>query len=536
MTVPSSIVHLSLLGTLLAGIAACGAKKEPVEIEALIYRQPVVAPADDDPAGRRYALQYCQSCHRYVEPEALSKAVWESYVIPRMGGLLGMHHAGYPYERLVNEGRTDDEKAMIAQAAIYPDEPLVPSAHWDTLAAYLIAQAPDSLPLPDPPIRAATGLPFTVVDWPYRKDIPTTTLVHIDEARRHLWVGDLLTQRLTLLDPSGTVVQDIPVGNAPVSLRRVEDRLWVTSIGQVYPADSPDGEVVVLEEVEGSFRFFPGNRKLAALLRPVHTTYADLNEDGREDLVVSEYGNQAGRLSWYESLAGGRYQRHVLSDQPGSMQSRLHDFNGDGNADIAVVFGQNREGVFIYYNEGAGQFTESYALQIPPHYGTSSFALADFNEDGHIDILATHGDNGDYPPILKPYHGLRIYENNGLNFFEEVFFFPMHGAYDARPEDFDGDGDLDIVAIAMFPDFDTAPEDAFVYLDNQGDYQFTASSTPDAARGRWLTMDVGDLDGDGDKDVVLGSFIRGPSAVPPERMLQWEHERVPLLFLENTWK
>jgi hypothetical protein len=37
--------------------------------------------------------------------------------------------------------------------------------------------------------------------------------------------------------------------------------------------------------------------------------------------------------------------------------------------------------------------------------------------------------------------------------------------------------------------------------------QFTTSSTPDAANGKWLTMEVADIDKDGDADIVLGSFI-----------------------------
>jgi hypothetical protein len=38
------------------------------------------------------------------------------------------------------------------------------------------------------------------------------------------------------------------------------------------------------------------------LPRPCHIEVADLNKNGREDLIVSMFGYLTGRLSWYENL------------------------------------------------------------------------------------------------------------------------------------------------------------------------------------------------------------------------------------------
>jgi hypothetical protein len=102
---------------------------------------------------------------------------------------------------------------------------------------------------------------------------------------------------------------------------------------------------------------------------------------------------------------------------------------------------------------------------------------------------ATNGDNGDYPAVLKPHHGVRIYLNDGKNAFEEHYFFPLNGAFKALAEDFDLDGDLDIAVISMFPDFEGRPEEGFVYLENKGEMQFNAS-TIDRVKG-WQVVVYG---------------------------------------------
>ena len=96
--------------------------------------------------------------------------------------------------------------------------------------------------------------------------------------------------------------------------------------------------------------------------------------------------------------------------------------------------------------------------------------------------------------------------NDGQNNFKESFFYPSYGAQKAVARDFDLDGDIDIAAISFSDDL-LKTEDGFLLLQNNGNMNFAAFSSPDAAYGKWLTMEVADLDKDGDDDIVIGSFI-----------------------------
>ncbi len=52
--------------------------------------------------------------------------------------------------------------------------------------------------------------------------------------------------------------------------------------------------------------------------------------------------------------------------------------------------------------------------------------------------------------------------NDGRGQFEQRYFLPVDGCYRAMAKDLDGDGDIDIAAIAYFADFGRQPEEGFV--------------------------------------------------------------------------
>ena len=234
-----------------------------------------------------------------------------------------------------------------------------------------------------------------------------------------------------------------------------------------------------------------------------------------------------------ENKGNDKFQKHVLRAVPGAIKAYINDYNHDGLPDIWVLFAQADEGIILFTNKGNGNFSQEVIMRFPPEYGSSYFELADFNKDGFPDILYTCGDNADYSPILKPYHGVYIFLNDGTNHFTQKYFYHINGCYKAMARDFDGDGDLDIATISFFADYSHHPEEGFVYLKNEGNLNFTPYSLPETQKGRWLSMDVGDIDGDGKIDIVLGNFSIGPAF--NHATTNWK-KAAPYMILRNTGK
>jgi hypothetical protein len=474
--------------------------------------------------GKEAAVRHCQNCHLLPKPEILDKETWVNGALPHMAPWVGV-------ARLNLASRPDGQR--LAAAGIFPPAPLLSEKEWRALHAYYAAAAPLEPLVPTNKTAARSGLPlFRVRTLQTTTNVPFTSLVRVDPANKRLFVGDAREKTLKVLRPDGALLHSIEVDSAPVSLSFQRTHLIVTLIGRTFPSDELAGQVWSVSFNNGAPEV---KRLLRGLPRATHTAVADLNGDGRDDLIVCGFGNSLGKLSWFENREEGNYAEHVLLNGAGAIQSFVHDWDGDGRPDIAVLRGQAREGVEIFYNRGT-RFEEIPVIPLPSSYGCASWQVLDFDGDGHLDLLIANGDNGDYKSKPKAYHGLRLYRGDGRGHFTERWFQPLNGAYGVYAADFDGDGDLDIAAISYFPDYEKYPDESFVYLRNDGDWHFQPFVLPEARQGRWLVMDAGDIDGDGDLDIVLGSFPQGPRTtfIPDELWREWETNRVSVMILENT--
>ena len=487
-------------------------------------------------SGKELSMAHCSGCHAYVDPKLLPKAAWRDDVLPAMGHRLGMYRGGVRPDTLFDMGASG---SIVRKANIFPDRPVMAEDDWRKLQEYFIGNAPDTIPPPVRKRKIRIGLKhFKYRETTFSHRPPLTSMVKILPDNRGIVYSDGKGRKsiLTFLTADLRENYSIPLQSTPVQYHEKAEELYLTTIGKgVFPNDAPDGTIQRLQKTWPNPKYGPAKMVTGSLQRPVSVAYSDLNQDGHEDMVICEFGNRTGRLSWYANDGKGGYTKRTLREKPGAVTAIIRDANNDGLPDIYVLMGQGDEGVFLYENRGAGDFREQRLLSFSPLNGSQYLELTDFNKDGFDDIVYVCGDNADLTPILKDYHGIYVFLNDGRSGFKQAYFYQMNGAYKAMVRDYDMDGDLDIAAISFFPDYVQYPEESFIYLRNTGNLRFEDYSFPESSRGRWVVMDAGDMDSDGDIDLALGSFVYFlPAGDTTGLGKKWLSTSPSVVVLENT--
>lgn len=470
--------------------------------------------------GQKLAVQYCQSCHMLPQPALLSAKVWEDGVLPQMGPRLGIFEYRYKrYPNVINDAHVG--------RSYYPAQPAMSLDEWQSIIDYYTSLSPDTLRVGVQPAALDASALFQVATPALQYYSPATCLVKADTATKTFLTSDI-ERRTTYRFNSTLQLTDSLLPNRVVTdVLFNRDTLTVCNMG-LFPPNNAQA---------GSLEMAAGHAKpliLAdTLMRPVSIDAADFNNDGKKDYVTCGFGYIKGQLSWHENKGNNNFIKHVIKAVPGAIKVYTNDYNHDGLPDIWVLFAQGDEGICLYTNKGNGRFDERQVLRFPPCYGSSYFELADVNKDGHPDIIYTCGDNADYSTILKPYHGVYIFVNDGNNNFTQQFFYHINGCYKAVARDFNGDGNIDIAAIAYFADYARQPGEGFVYLQSKGGLNYTAYSLPATNTGRWITMDVADITGDGKPDILLANCSIGPTI--SKSSFNWK-KGPPFMLLKNIMK
>tara|TARA_B100001971_G_scaffold75045_1_gene69229 strand:- start:4518 stop:6080 length:1563 start_codon:yes stop_codon:yes gene_type:complete len=488
------------------------AKKSPPKKPAIIVL-PVLTTEEND-RRNKISREVCSSCHVWPKPGVLNRKAWVE-VLDKMKPWLGL------------EPIPDDMPEELH--GLFPSEKVIDAVQWTELKEYYLVNAPRDFPVVHAKFDGEAKL-FEAVDAKAPSGAFYMTL-RVEPKTGVIWAGwegGGGDHGVFHGDANGKWSEVLDWGGAPAQFRFTGKGVLAVMIGDLIPSNEAAGGLVRVEENKPV-------ELMKFLRRPVDVLVEDFDGKEPEDFVLCEFGHLMGGITWF-GHEGDHSERRSLLDQPGILNAASADLNRDGHLDFAVLVGQAREGVFLFFGDGKGSFEPRAILPRHPSWGHSHLELVDINGDRHPDLLITNGDNGDLLEVpVKPYHGIRIHLNDGKGNFLEEKFFAQPGAYRALAQDFDGDGDMDIASIAYFADFKNSSEMALIYLRQEGPMEFKRLKMPGAQSGRWITMDAGDVDGDNDVDLVLGAMNFGPGVgtVPIKTRRRWVRENLPVLILRN---
>lgn len=221
---------------------------------------------------------------------------------------------------------------------------------------------------------------------------------------------------------------------------------------------------------------------------PVGLSVADLNNDGRPDILWGAYGTSTGPavLHAFLARASGGFVAGPSTIMPTNVGSvcETGDENGDGILDLVCPSGyQYTASIYTFPGKGDGSFGTPVISAVPSLPSNGAYvsfvlhAMADLNGDGIADLVLTEAHTGSGFVMLGDGHG---------NFTKPSAIF---GYGSPQFMDVNGDGKIDILFSG-----------GYVWL-GKGDGTF---SQPPGNLPSFASYTFHDMDGDGNPDAIGG--------------------------------
>jgi FG-GAP-like repeat/FG-GAP repeat len=275
-------------------------------------------------------------------------------------------------------------------------------------------------------------------------------------------------------------------------------------------------DVVVADTVSGTVSVLLGNGdgtlrpqvSYATGMAPSSVAVGDVNGDGAPDLAVANRGpsENVAVLLGHGDGTFGPAAGYAAGSYPAAVA--MADLNGDRRIDL-VVANDGSDGVGVLAGNGDGTF-QTQVVSAPMILSPAVMALADFNDDGKTDLAVGGG----------PDDGVTVLPGNGDGTFGPGnSYFGYNAAGGLAAADLNGDGKVDLVLANPTADKVIAGlgagDGTFSYMAAVG-YAFDATPT---------SVAVGDVNGDGAPDLVIGTGVNadGSDSTHVEVMLgNWD--------------
>jgi hypothetical protein len=175
--------------------------------------------------------------------------------------------------------------------------------------------------------------------------------------------------------------------------------------------------------------------------------FSDIDNDGDQYvMIVGENNNIQGSCELYSNDGSGNYVQVLFTPFVGLMEGTVDfaDVDGDGDQDVLLtgINDNNQKVAVIHTNNGSGTFSSIVVANQFIGVNESSVAFADIDQDNDQDVFII-GLDDNYQRTTN------IYINNGSGSFSAMLFPPFFGVSDGDIDvaDVDGDTDLDVVII-----------------------------------------------------------------------------------------